>query len=311
LRAFHAVAVEGSFSRAARRLNVSQPTLSQQIKALEGRYGRMLFEGRRLPLRLTPIGQDLVALTQKMFATSDTIEALLGDHPAGELHTIRLAADSPAYAAMLAQALLEADPALGLEVQIENSQRTLAQLLEARADVAIISDPQIDPRFAYTPLFLDSLRVVVPSSHRLARAPVFPLAALEHECLLVREPASKTRAAAEALLRSCDIRPVRSIEFRSREAIREAVARGMGVGLFFSSECPPDSRLVTIAPDAQPDSSFLTGYLVCCVEHRRSNMMRLVFDAARSIKEAGSLAPGEELGPDGKSQSPLIGTHCD
>lgn len=282
---------------------MSQPTLSQQIKALEGRYGRMLFEGRRLPLQLTPIGQELVALTHKMFAISDSVEALLGERPAGNHHAIRLAADSPAYAAMLAQALLDADPALGLEIHIENSQGTLAQLLEARADVAIISDPQIDPRFAYSPLFLDSLRVVVPNGHRLARAAVVPLIALQQECLLVREPGSKTRSAVDALFRSCDIRPARTVEIRSREAIREAVARGLGVSLFFSSECPPDTRLVTIAPDAQPDSSFLTGYLVCCVEHRRSAMMRLVFDAAEIIRNPGA---ADHAAP----TVPPVGTQC-
>src|SRR5579862_9399843 len=74
LRAFHAIATEGSFSRAARRLNVAQPTLSQQIKALEGRHAAVLFEGRRPPLRLTPVGRELYALTRRMFATSEEID---------------------------------------------------------------------------------------------------------------------------------------------------------------------------------------------------------------------------------------------
>ena len=69
LRAFYGIAVDGGVSRAARRLNVSQPTLSQQLKALEERYGVTLFEGRKVPLRLTEAGRGLFALTEKLFAT--------------------------------------------------------------------------------------------------------------------------------------------------------------------------------------------------------------------------------------------------
>lgn len=284
LRAFYAVATEGSFSRAARRLNISQPTLSQQIKALESRYGRMVFEGRRPPLGLTPVGRELLALAQRLFAISGEIEALLGEAPASEPLTIRLAADSPIYAARLAQALMDTDPQLSVEVHIDNSQATLGQLLEARADVAIVSDPKIDPRFAYKPLFIDYLKLVMPAGHPLAGLESFPLTALANECLLMREPTSKTRGAAQSLLRAHDVQPARQVELHSREAIREAVALGLGVSLFFSSECPPDARLVALAPDCQPDTALLTGYIVCCVERRRSAFMRSVLAAAATLE---------------------------
>lgn len=284
LRAFHAVATERSFSRAARRLNISQPTLSQQIKALEHRHGRMLFEGRRRPLHLTPVGRELLALTGRMFATSDEISDLLGDEPAAETISIRIAADSPPYAALLARALLEADPRLGVEVQVVNSAATLTHLLEAHADVVIASDPQIDTRFAYRPLFVDYLKVMVPATHPLAGAEEYPLAALAGECLLLRETASKTRGATQSLLAAHDVRPARTIELHSREAIREAVAIGLGVSLFFSAECPPDARVVALRPDCQPDAALLTGYVVCRADQRRSAIMRAVLDAAARLE---------------------------
>jgi len=284
LRAFHAVATERSFSRAARRLNISQPTLSQQIKALEHRHGRMLFEGRRRPLHLTPVGRELLALTGRMFATSDEISDLLGDEPAAETISIRIASDSPPYGALLARALLEADPRLSVEVQVVNSATTLTQLLEAHADVVIASDPQIDTRFAYRPLFVDYLKVVVPATHPLAGADEFPLAALANECLLTREDASKTRGATQSLLAAHDVRPARTIELHSREAIREAVAIGMGVSLFFSAECPPDARIAALRPDCQPDAALLTGYVVCRADQRRSAAMRAVLEAAARLE---------------------------
>ncbi|MBU6269566.1 MAG: LysR family transcriptional regulator, partial [Sphingomonadales bacterium] len=159
LRTFHAVALEEGFSRAARRLNISQPTLSQQIKSLEARYHAKLFEGRGRPLRLTPLGQELLVLTRRIFAAADEVEGLFGKQPDDQAIRIRLASDSPIYAARLTQLLLHADPRAAVEVQVDNSRDTLGRLLEAKADVAIVSDPPIDPRFAYKLLFVDTLNV--------------------------------------------------------------------------------------------------------------------------------------------------------
>lgn len=284
LRAFHAIAAEGSFSRAARRLNVAQPTLSQQIKALENRHQAALFEGRRPPLRLTQVGQELFALTQTMFATSDEIDQLLGDTVDRVSHSIRIGADSPIYAVRLAQALIRSRPETATEVRIDNARETLRRLRDANVDVAIVSDPPMDGQFFYEPLFADYLKVAVPIDHLFAKAAIFPLGVLAHERLLLREPASKTRGATEMLLAAADVTPGRVIELHSREAIREAVALGMGVSLFFSSECPPDARLCFLRPDPQPDRAQLTGYVVGRIERRRTSMMRAVLAAADTLK---------------------------
>jgi DNA-binding transcriptional LysR family regulator len=289
LRAFHAIAAEGSFSRAARRLNVAQPTLSQQIKALENRHQAVLFEGRRPPLRLTPVGRELFALTRRMFATSEEIDELLGDNVDAGAISFRIGADSPIYAVRLAQALLKAHPDAGVEVRIDNAREALGRLQGAQVDVAIVSDPPMDGQFFYEPLFADYLAVAVPADHPRAQATVFPLAALAQERLLLREAASKTRAAMETLLAGADVGSERGVELHSREAIREAIALGLGVSLFFSAECPPDPRIAYLRPDRQPDRAQLTGYVVGRVERRRTAMMRAVLAAAETLKALSPL----------------------
>ena len=269
--------------------------MSQQIKALEKRHGTPLFEGRKRPLVLTPTGIELLTLTQRLFATSEEIDDLLGNQPAGEIRAARLASDSPIYAARLARTMLDADPLLNIVIDIDNSQQTLNRLLDARADVAIISDPQIDPRFGYRPLFVDFLKMLVPADHRLAGEKVYPMAALADDCLLIRETSSKTRAAAMSLLGANDLQPARMIEVRSREAIREAVALGMGVSLFFSAECLFDPRLAVLEPEFQPDAALLTGYVVFCVEQRKSPLVRKALKAAEML-EAFSPIPLDLIG---------------
>ena len=289
LRAFYAIATEGSFSRAARRLNVAQPTLSQQIKALESRHGAVLFEGRRPPLRLTPVGQELLALTRRMFATSGEIDELLGDSVGAAAFSIRIGGDSPIYAVRLAQAVMSAHPEAAVEVRVDNAREALGRLQDAQVDVAILSDPPMDGQFFYEPLFADYLAVAVPAGHPLAQAQVFPLEALAGERLLMREAASKTRAAIETLLAAAEVTPERVVELHGREAIREAIALGMGVSLFFSAECPPDPRIACLRPDRQPDRAQLTGYVVCRVERRRTPLMRAALAAAETLKPLSPL----------------------
>jgi DNA-binding transcriptional LysR family regulator len=301
LRAFHAIAVEGGISSAARRLNVAQPTLSQQIKALESRHRAALFERRRPPLTLTPTGRELFALTQRMFAASDEIDAFLGDGNGSALRAIRIGADSPVYAARLAQVLIQANPEAAIEVRVGNARETLKRLQDAVVDVAIVSDPQMDGQFFYEPLFADYLDMALPADHALAQESVFPLKALVRERLLLREPASKTRAATEMLLASVGVSPARVLELHSREAIREAIALGIGVSLFFSTECPPDERLVFLRPDHQAERAQLTGYVVCRVEQRRTTVMRSVLRAADTLK---SLSPRPLRGLRSSSTAP-------
>jgi DNA-binding transcriptional LysR family regulator len=235
------------------------------------------------------MGRELFALTQRMLATSDEIDALLGDSVDTAPHSIRLGADSPIYAARLAQALILSHPETAMEVRIDNARETLRQLQDAVVDVAIVSDPPMDGQFFYEPLFADDLNVAIPASHALANASVFPLQSLANERLLIREPASKTRTAMELLLAAANVSPRQVVELHSREAIREAIALGMGVSLFFSSECPPDLRLAFLRPDHQAIRARLTGYIVCRVERRRTAIMRSVLKVTESLKALSPL----------------------
>ena len=290
LRAFHVIATEGSISRAARRLNVSQPTLSQQLKALEGRHQAALFDGRKPPLRLTAFGQQLFDLTQKLFVTSQDIDNLLRDPEGRMTADLRLGSDSPFFAVRLAAAIRNRNPSTMIRVRIGNGVETFSWLKEGQIDVGIVSDPPGDNQFSYEPLVSDKLVAAVPKNHPLAHRTFLPLAALEHERLLVREPTSRTRMAMEALLQSANITPMEVMELHTRETIREGVAIGMGLSLFFSFECPPDSRIRFLPLDIDDaNTSRLTEYVVCLSERRRTTLLCTVMDAAAELRATNPL----------------------
>lgn len=289
LRAFHAIAVEGGVTRAARRLNVSQPTLSQQLKALEARHGVALFEGRKSPLTLTPAGRDLLALTQRLFATASDIDEMLGETAGLTGGLLRLGSDSPAYAAKIVDLFRQRHPQTGVQVRTGNAQEVMQWLSAAQIDAAVASDPPGDAAFSYDPLFTDNLSCALPRGHRLSVLDAVPIDALNDETLVLREPFSKTRAFVERALSDAGVVPRAILEFQGRETIREAISLGLGASIFFSSECPPDSRIDYRLLDTGDRRYQLRGFLLCQTERRRSALMRALKAVAADIRDAGDM----------------------
>lgn len=285
LRTFHAVAIEGSVSRAARRLNVAQPTLSQQLKALEERHGVTLFDGRKPPMQLSAAGRDLFALSQRLFAASADIDDLLGEakSPDGG-GLLRIASDSPPYAALLVAAFHRRHPDAQIRVRIGNAREVIGLLREAQADIAVASDPPGDALFAYEPLFADNIAIGLPAGHALTGAKSLPIEVVRNEVVLRREAASRTRAASEALMEQAGVEPRTIIEMHTREAVREAVALGLGLGFFYSSECPPDPRIAYRPIEGVRADGELNGYLVCLADRRRTPLLRAAMACADELR---------------------------
>ena len=283
LRAFHAIAHEGSVTRAARRLNVAQPTLSQQLKALETKHGVQLFESRRSPLQLSSAGKDLMALTERLFGAAAQIDEMLEDNDHLTGGTLRLGADSPQIAVRIVKAFRQHNPRAGILLRMGNAREVMHLLADAQVDAAVVSDPPGDPLFHYDPLYSDVLWCALPLSHRLTAHAVVSVSELAREILLNREPTSKTRAFTERALAAANVEPLKVLELESREAIREGVAFGLGVGVFFSAECPPDRRIAYRPLDLDEPAYRLQGYLICRREQRRSAMMRSLRTLAGEI----------------------------
>ncbi len=289
LRSFHAVAQDGSISRAARRLGMSQPTLSQQIRALEIRHRIALFDGRKQPLQLTEAGRQLFSLTGRLFTVSDEVETLMNTNADGKTAAIRLGSDSPVYAARLVAKYVEQNPDAAISVRIGNAAEVVQWLREGHLDAAIGSDPPGDNALFYLPLYCDCLAAAVPGLHPLAVKARIVSSDLGDETLLLREPTSRTRRSIEHWLEATNTIPRRVIEFHTREAIREAIALGLGVSLFYSAECPPDPRIAYRPIESSTPIPTFMGYLICLSDQRRTPGLRALCDAAGELADLSPL----------------------
>ena len=248
LKAFHATVRQGSITRAARHLGVSQPTIAAQIRQIEQLYGVELFyrSGRRLAV--TETGIALLPLVEQMIdveAQADIMLRNVGGLFEGQL---RLGATGPYYIMDAIGRFSKAHPAIALTCRIGNSEDILNALHEFRIDLAVSSQRNAADGLERRVISTDPLVLVVHHSHPLARFEAIDAARLAEVRLLIREAGSVTRSCTEEILANAGVTPASVAEIGSREAIREAILHGVGGSIFPRGEAErhPDLRVIAL-----------------------------------------------------------------
>jgi aminoethylphosphonate catabolism LysR family transcriptional regulator len=290
LRAFHHVARERGFTRAAAIAGVGQPTLSAQVTALEQSYGVRLFDRRGRGVQLTAMGQALYALTDRMFALEEEADALLSGAAALAQGHLRVSADSAYHAVPILAELKRRHAGLTFSLSLGNSAAVLRRLFDYEADVAVMATLTSDPRLFTLPFRTDRLVLFVPNGHAWAGRRRIRLAELAGQDMVLRERGSVTRSVFESTLAAATVRPGAVIEVESREGVGEAVAAGFGIGVVFESEFRASDRFHRIAVTG---ADLAVGEYVACLEERRPlALVRAFLDVAADLRQlAGETRP--------------------
>jgi aminoethylphosphonate catabolism LysR family transcriptional regulator len=266
LRSFHAVARAGGFTGGAKLLHISQPTVTTQVRFLEETYGAQLFYRRGHKVSLTPLGAQLFELAQKIFALEAETVHLLED--SGELRTghLRVGAVGPFHVTEMLARFNQRFPGLEVSVRVGNSETVLEALVDYTTDVAVLAQFTEDRRFHSVPYSRHPVVIFVPRGHRFAARKSIRIAELEGEGMILREEGSTTRKALDDALKRAGVTPRVVMEIGSREAIREAVIMGVGIGAVSEIEYIPDPeiRMVRVS-----DAEMFTHAHVVCLEERR------------------------------------------
>ncbi|RYE32860.1 MAG: LysR family transcriptional regulator [Hyphomicrobiales bacterium] len=284
LSAFHAVAEAQSFTGAAKTRHVSQPTLSAQVRGLEDAYGVRLFDRAGRQVKLTPLGQSLFVITTKLFSAEDEAESLLAGSRTLQRGHLRIAADSATHVMAALARMRERYPGLTFSLTIGNSSEVVDQIMDFAADVAITARANSDPRIHSIRLRSDDLVAFVSDQHELARHEQIPIEAFAGQDIVLRERGSITREVFENRLSTAGIKPANLLEVQSREAVREAVAFGFGIGVVFAAEFKPETGLKRIIITG---ADFDVGeYIVCRAERQRLPLVRSFFETVQDVIDA-------------------------
>jgi aminoethylphosphonate catabolism LysR family transcriptional regulator len=285
LRSFHAVARAGGFTGAARLLHISQPTVTTQVRFLEETYGIELFYRRGHKVTLTPLGEQLFELAQRVFALESETIHLLED--SGQLRSghLRVGAVGPFHVTEMLAGFNRAFPGVQVSVRVGNSETVLATLLDYQTDVAVLAHFTDDPRFHFVPYRRHPIMVFVHRSHRFAARRSIRIAELQGEGMIVREEGSTTRKALEDALAQAGVKPRILMEIGSREAIREAVIKGVGIGAVSEIEYVPDPeiRMVRVSDAAM----FTHAHVVCLEERREARLVKAFLGIVDELQRSG------------------------
>jgi len=232
LRVFARVAEAGGFTRAAQSLRLSQPAVSKAVRELERGTGVPLFERAGRVTRLTAAGETLFARARELFAVERSAEEELRALRGLNGGVLRVGASTTVATYLLFPYLArfrKVNPGVELRVSSANTRAIARALVERRLDIALVEGPVQHPNIEVVRWREDELVVIVPPTHRLAAKRSIQLRELAGEPFIVREPGSGTRKVAERALATHDVSPMVTLQLGSTEAIKQAVAAGLGL----------------------------------------------------------------------------------
>lgn len=234
LRLFLALADHGSVTAAARATHVTQPTASMQLKELAGAVGLPLFEviGRRV--HLTAVGQELArsarAMVDEWAGFAQRVDAIKG-LTRGQLR-VAVVSTAKYFVPRLLGSFCAQYPDVDIALEVLNRDGVVQRLQGNLDDLYIMSMPPPHMDLADRVFMANPLVLVAPAGHPLAgRRRRVALAQLAAERFILRERGSGTRMAADAHFKKCRFTPQVRLELGSNEAIKQAVAAGMGVSV--------------------------------------------------------------------------------
>lgn len=241
LRYFLAVAEELHFGRAAQRLNISQPPLSQQIMQLEQEIAAKLFTRTNRSVQLTPAGQQFLSDARAILQQVEQAAGRAARLERGEEGELRIGFTSSApFTGLVSNALYQFRqrwPQVHIQMQEINTRQQLAPLHEGQLDLGVMRNTALPSDLRHQLLLREPLRAVVHWAHPLADAESISISDLANEPFVFFDPQGGTALHGEilSLLHRYHIKPYIMQEVGEAMTILGLVATGLGVSILPAS----------------------------------------------------------------------------
>jgi len=271
---FCRVVDEGSFTRAAQALNLTQPSVTKQVGSLEDHLQIQLFTRTGKQVHLTPAGELVYVYARQISHLVGQCESAVhelrspgsGHITVGCVHTIGLFT----LPDLLAEYARE-HPLVKINVKTGNNLDTVAMLLHGEVDFGLITTPHLDDRLEIHPLFDDPLLVVASPEFAASLPEALSLPALARLPMVAYVRGSRFRITTDQLLEQVGISPNVIMEFDNHEAIKTMVRLNFGVALEPATAVAKDLQsgvLVSLNVPGLPDSSRTTALILRRDERR-------------------------------------------
>ena len=240
LEAFVQVAEGGSFSKAAKELFLTQPTISSHISSLERELNARLFVRNTKEVSLSEDGIKLYKYAKQMLDLQREIEVTFGMDEEGESHAVTIAASTIPAQYLLPEVLTrfsERYPQEQIRIQETDSSKVVMQIVDHRVDLGFTGTVLEKKHCKYIPFYKDELVIITPNTPKyqeLAQGNKEDISWIKKEHVIMREEGSGTRKEAELQLKGAGVKfagldIIASIE--NQETIKKSVRQGMGISV--------------------------------------------------------------------------------
>jgi LysR family transcriptional regulator, transcriptional activator of the cysJI operon len=225
-----------SITKTAKKMHLSQPSVSIQIKDLEDALNVRLFERINRKITLTDAGKTFFDYSEKLLKLIDEMNAVMNDFSSGDVGRLLLGASSTVGIYVLPSYLgdfKEIYPKAEIALMIQNRQEAVEQCIAGELDFAFMQDPPRHPDLHAEFFMKDELVIVCSPKHRWAGRDHLTMKTLisEPEPIILREEGSGTRDLIEYVLKRFGIERKVTMELSSSEGIKRAVEANLGVAV--------------------------------------------------------------------------------
>lgn len=256
LEVFVAVLDHGTMTSAADIESIAQPAISVHVRNLERYFGVALLERSGRRVRPTPAGEVVGAFARQILGMVDGLDSAVEDLHGLHKGRLEIGASATVAEIWLPQMLghfRKTFPGIELEVSIGNSERVLQDLRQRRIGLGVVGRPDPGPDLDAQSVFHDTLRLFAARDHPAHAIPALRLPDLGGETFVFREPGSATREFMLGCLERCGFMPSSTIQLGSNEAVKRAVAAGLGIGILSEQTLDVDVRAGDVAMLSCPE----------------------------------------------------------
>ena len=231
---FYHVAKHKSFSQAAEALCLSQPSVSNQVKLLEDAFGLRLFERSGRTVAMTNAGGILYSYAERIFSLAQEAENVIEEIKGMKAGGIRISVSNTLAAYYLPDIIdlfRKKYPRIEIQMDVGYTENVVENILAFRSDLGMIGRSVTHPNIVVIPLWEEELVLIVPPDHPFARSRTVSVSRLRDQSFIMSEKGSGVRGITEELLSGCKPSPRIVMELGENEAIKRAVASGLGITL--------------------------------------------------------------------------------
>lgn len=233
LQVFESIARNGSYTKAAEELHLTQPTLSMQVKKLTSIIGMPLFEqiGRRISL--TAVGEEFLKTCKSVFETLGEFQMTISDIKGVKKGDLRISGVTTAeyFAPRILGDFCKKYPGINVALEVTNRHNVLERLEQNLDDIYIVGQTPTGPGIHSIPFLTNPLVILASPNHPLANEKNIPVKALAKDNFIMREPGCGTFLTMDRMVKDGDVQFSSSMALGSNEAIKQAVIGELGISM--------------------------------------------------------------------------------